>query len=64
MSVILVLIPISIALAALALWGCIAALRGGQYDDLESPKWRILFDQKLDSTTHKRSDTNDQRQET
>jgi cbb3-type cytochrome oxidase maturation protein len=31
-------------MATIAVWACVAAIRKGQYQDLESPKWRILFD--------------------
>jgi cbb3-type cytochrome oxidase maturation protein len=44
MDVLFVLIPVSIALAAASVVACLVAIRGGQYDDLESPRWRILFD--------------------
>lgn len=44
MEVLFVLIPVSIALAAASVVACLAAIRGGQYDDLESPRWRMLFE--------------------
>lgn len=44
MSVLYILIPISVGLAGVSLWACIASIRNGQFKDLESPKWRILFD--------------------
>lgn len=44
MEVLLVLILISIVLAAGSVVACLVAIRGGQYDDLESPRWRMLFD--------------------
>lgn len=44
MNVLYILIPVSIALAAVSLWACISSIRGGQYKDMESPKWRVLFD--------------------
>ena len=44
MEILFVLIFISIVLAAASVVACLAAIRGGQYDDLESPRWRILFD--------------------
>jgi cbb3-type cytochrome oxidase maturation protein len=47
MNILLLLIPFSILLAAIGLWACIASIRSGQYKDLESPKWRMLFDQPL-----------------
>jgi cbb3-type cytochrome oxidase maturation protein len=48
MDVLLLLIPVSIALAAASVVACLVAIRGGQYDDLESPRWRILFDDRRD----------------
>lgn len=44
MEVLFVLIPLSVVLAAAFVAACLAAIRGGQYDDLESPRWRMLFD--------------------
>jgi cbb3-type cytochrome oxidase maturation protein len=44
MEVLYVLIPVSIALAAASVVACLYAIRGGQFDDLESPPWRILFE--------------------
>ena len=44
MSVFLILIPISLALAVAFVILCLASIRDGQFDDLESPRWRILFD--------------------
>ena len=44
MDVLFVLIPLSVLLAAAFVAACVAAIRGGQYDDMESPRWRMLFD--------------------
>ena len=44
MSVIYVLLPVALALAAAALWAFIHAVRSGQYDDLDSPAVRMLMD--------------------
>jgi cbb3-type cytochrome oxidase maturation protein len=44
MSVFLVLIPISLGLAVLFVLLCLASIRDGQFDDLESPRWRVLFE--------------------
>jgi cbb3-type cytochrome oxidase maturation protein len=44
MSVFLILIPVSLALAIAFVCMCLASIRGGQFDDLESPRWRILFE--------------------
>lgn len=44
MSVFLILIPVSLALAIAFVFLCLASIRDGQFDDLESPRWRILFE--------------------
>ena len=44
MSIIYVLIPIGLILVAIAVGAFFWATRTGQYDDLESPAWRILLD--------------------
>lgn len=46
MSVLFVAIPIAILLGGSALIACIYCIRGGQYDDLESPSVRVLIDDK------------------
>jgi cbb3-type cytochrome oxidase maturation protein len=44
MSILLVLIPLSLALVVLAGWGFFWAVSAGQFDDLESPGWEVLRD--------------------
>jgi cbb3-type cytochrome oxidase maturation protein len=44
MDVLFLLIPLSVLLAAGFTVACLGSIRGGQYDDLESPPWRMLFD--------------------
>lgn len=44
MSVLLVLVPVSLSLAALFVAACLLSIKTGQFDDLESPRWRLLFD--------------------
>lgn len=44
MSVLLLLIPVSVALAGFFVFMCIKAIKKGQFDDMESPAWRMLFD--------------------
>jgi cbb3-type cytochrome oxidase maturation protein len=46
MSALYMLIPISVAVAAGFVVVCLIAIRSGQFDDLESPRWRVLFDEK------------------
>jgi cbb3-type cytochrome oxidase maturation protein len=50
MSVIVLLIIFSILVALIFLVAFIWAVRSGQYDDLESPSVRMLFDEKSDKT--------------
>lgn len=44
MSVLLFLVPVSLALAGLFVAVCLLSIRAGQFDDLESPRWRLLFE--------------------
>jgi cbb3-type cytochrome oxidase maturation protein len=44
MSVLLLLIPVSVGLSALFVFICVKAIRAGQFDDMQSPAWRVLFD--------------------
>ncbi len=46
MSVLFVALPVAILLGAAALVACVRCIRGGQYDDLETPAVRILVDEK------------------
>jgi cbb3-type cytochrome oxidase maturation protein len=46
MDVLLLLIPLSVVMAAAFTVACVRAIRQGQFDDLESPKWRILFEER------------------
>ena len=44
MSILFVLIPLALVLLAVAIWAFFWAVGSGQFDDLESPAWRILAD--------------------
>ena len=44
MKIIFVLIPLSLILLGVAIWGFFWMVRNDQFDDLESPAWRILTD--------------------
>ena len=45
MSVIYVLVPVASLLAAAAVWAFIRAVRSGQFDDLDTPAIRMLYDE-------------------
>lgn len=42
MSMIYILIPLSLVLAAVAVWGFFWAVKSGQFDDLDTPALKIL----------------------
>lgn len=44
MSVLYIMIPAALVLGIAALVAFILSLRGGQYDDLDTPPVRMLFD--------------------
>jgi cbb3-type cytochrome oxidase maturation protein len=44
MNIIYALIPLGLVLLIVAVAAFFWAVRSGQYDDLESPAWRILLD--------------------
>ena len=44
MIILYVLIPLSLILAGFAIWAFFWAVKNGQFDDLQSPAFRILDD--------------------
>jgi len=44
MSMIALLIPISVILVGIAVWGFVWAVNSGQFDDLDTPAWDMLSD--------------------
>ena len=44
MNIIFILIPLGLILLLLAVAAFFWAVRSGQFDDLESPAWRIVLD--------------------
>ncbi|HRP35329.1 MAG TPA: cbb3-type cytochrome oxidase assembly protein CcoS [Gammaproteobacteria bacterium] len=44
MSILYLMIPMGILILVGALWAFFWAVDSGQFDDLESPGWRILLD--------------------
>ena len=44
MSIIYVLLPAAMVLAAFCVWAFVRAVRRGQYDDLDTPAVRMLHD--------------------
>ncbi len=48
MSVIYIALPIALLLATAAVWAFYRSINEGQFDDLETPAHRILFDDEDD----------------
>ena len=44
MEILIFLVPLASVVVAIAVWAFVWALRRGQFDDLDSPAWRIVFD--------------------
>jgi cbb3-type cytochrome oxidase maturation protein len=44
MEILIFLVPLASVVVAAAIWAFIWALRRGQFDDLDSPAWRVVFD--------------------
>lgn len=44
MNVIFVMLPLALALAGLFVFLCLRAINAGQYDDLDTPALRAVFD--------------------
>ena len=47
MSILFVLIPLTLLLVVLAGWAFFWAVSAGQFDDLESPGWEVLRDERV-----------------
>jgi cbb3-type cytochrome oxidase maturation protein len=43
-TIIYALIPLGLLLLGVAIWAFFWAVRSGQFDDMETPAWRILLD--------------------
>lgn len=50
MSVLFIVLPVAFVLAAIGVGGFFWAVRKGQYDDLDTPQIRALFDDDDDLT--------------
>lgn len=44
MSILLVMLPAALLLAGLGVWAFVRAARAGQFDDLDTPPLRAVFD--------------------
>lgn len=44
MEILILLVPLAVLAVVVAVWIFLWALRRGQFDDLDSPAWRVIFD--------------------
>lgn len=51
MSVLYLVLPLALVLAAAGVGAFLWAVRQGQYDDLDTPPYRAMFDDDEDDTT-------------
>lgn len=56
MTILYLLIPLSLILLGLAVWAFFWAVKHDQFDDLEGPAHRILFDDENDLTAEQRAE--------
>jgi cbb3-type cytochrome oxidase maturation protein len=59
MNILLVLVPISLLLLGAAIWAFVWAVKGGQYDDLDTPPLDILVDDDKPEPMPARKDLDD-----
>jgi cbb3-type cytochrome oxidase maturation protein len=45
MYIVFVLVPVTLILVSVALWGFFWAVRSGQFDELDVASWEILIDE-------------------
>ncbi|WP_043768767.1 cbb3-type cytochrome oxidase assembly protein CcoS [Algiphilus aromaticivorans] len=55
MKILFLLIPLSLLFFALAVWAFFWAVRSGQFDDLDSPGYRILLDDEREPSRREES---------
>ncbi|MCF6264336.1 MAG: cbb3-type cytochrome oxidase assembly protein CcoS [Xanthomonadales bacterium] len=54
------MIPLGLMLSGLAIWLFVWALKGGQFEDLDSPGWGIIMDKEKTLDNDEGGDSDDQ----
>lgn len=54
MGMIYILIPLSLVLVGVAVWGFLWAVEAGQFDDLDTPAWDVLGEDQHEPTQAER----------
>jgi cbb3-type cytochrome oxidase maturation protein len=57
MEIVILLVPLAILLVVLGVAAFLWALRRGQFDDLDSPQWRVVFDDQRERPGKKDKET-------
>jgi cbb3-type cytochrome oxidase maturation protein len=63
-DIIFALIPLSLLLLGLAIWAFFWAVRSGQFDDMDTPGWRVLLDDEENARSTDTPDASAERGET
>ena len=58
MNILYFLVPLALMLAALGVWAFVWSVKSGQFDDVETPGMRVLFDDERQE--HSKSDETEQ----
>lgn len=53
MEVIILILPFALIIAAAFVISFVVAVKKGQFDDLDTPAYRILLDEKIEKTSEK-----------
>lgn len=51
MTIVFVLVPVTLILVGIGLWGFFWAVRSGQFDELDVASWEILIDDQAQKTS-------------
>jgi len=57
MEILIILVPLASVIVAVGVWLFFWALKRGQFDDLDSPAWRVVFDDQDEQRRQKDTDT-------
>jgi cbb3-type cytochrome oxidase maturation protein len=49
MNIVFVLVPVSLILVGIGVWGFFWAVRSGQFEELDVASWQILVDEKSET---------------
>lgn len=60
MEILILLVPLATLAVVIGVWLFIWALRRGQFDDLDSPAWRVIFDDQEQQRKQKKPEDKEQ----